>query len=279
MSIHDLIDNLAKAEEDFRQTTFMAPCLKGGKVVVRIHGLIRSFRPAPGDFEGWGIFKAKKVQARFIEEASYRMIQTYVGNLQQLKCRLIHKLKDRTWLAYPHNESDMEQRFWSPAGPFKVHLVEEGARLAGIQAAFDGAHFWYAGPDETTDPSLSSKMRQAFDAGQEPRIPGLTPEMKTCYILAAVEAKEFAKMRDEDRLKDALSLAGGTLNDWADRGNDWMVTWQTKDGEVHRSVVSKDLTVTSAGICLSGQDRKFDLHSLVKVVEDRNKGWDYGWDD
>jgi len=74
----------------------------------------------------------------------------------------------------------------------------------------------------------------------------------------------------EGRLQDALEHAGAELNEFTERGDVYAVTY-TVDGERHTSVVDRrSLTVVTAGICLSGQDEKFDLASLVGVLRERD---------
>ena len=61
------------------------------------------------------------------------------------------------------------------------------------------------------------------------------------------------------------------MREFRDRQDHWVVEWTTADGQRHTSAISKsDLTVISSGICLSGRDRDFDLHSLVGVIENRD---------
>ena len=105
--------------------------------------------------------------------------------------------------------------------------------------------------------------------------------MRTVYELACRNIKHFdlacrnikhfePKVRDEWRLQRALKMGGGELRGFCDRDDYWLVEWTSGSGEHHSSAIAKnDLTVMSAGICLSGLDKDFDLQSLVGVVENR----------
>ena len=268
-----LIREMADKEADFRKTTFVAPCLPRGLVRVRVAGLVCSFRFYPRHFEGWAILRAKDHKTAVVTDtANPSLVDDYCKHLTPLRCRIVTQLEGSTWLAYPNNESDMKQKV-GRAEPFKLHLTRDAGLFDTAIAVTDGAVWWYSIPDMTSDPVMSHRLRQAFETGKDPselKLSGLTPEMLVCYQLAAAKAKEFAERRTEDRLRDALSMAGGQLSYWQDRGESWLVRWTTRDGEEHNSVVEKrDLTVTSAGICLSGRDRRFDLHTLVRVVENR----------
>jgi hypothetical protein len=117
----------------------------------------------------------------------------------------------------------------------------------------------------------------------DPRIvderPALSPGQRLAYVLnfrrrveamlAAERAKQLdERTRDENRLREALEHSGARLRDFAERGGQYTVTYDV-DGRRHVSTVRKgDLTVQTAGICLSGQDRDFDLASLIGVLRE-----------
>ena len=70
-------------------------------------------------------------------------------------------------------------------------------------------------------------------------------------------------------LRRSLRTAGAVLLGHRDRGDAWLVDYLGPAGGRHAAVVAKhDLTVLSAGICLDGCERDFDLTSLVRVVEE-----------
>ncbi|MGD1807652.1 hypothetical protein ACP6PL_19755 [Dapis sp. BLCC M126] len=276
-NIRKLINQLATQEVELTNIQFLAPCVKNGRVKTRVAGMIYTFESQPKKNSGWGIFQPinEKI-AKFIEEPSLPQLEEYFQLLKPLRLFLACQLKGQTWLAYPTNESDSKQRFGF-AKPVAVHLVTEGAMFEQIIARFDGASWWFEDIDRRADPLIAEELREAFKnitPPKEVKFKGMTPEIRTVYDLMARQKKEFMKkmqhQKDEKRLREALAMGGGELQNFRDRSNYWQVEWVTRDGERHTSAINKnDLTVVSAGICLSGGDRHFDLQSLVGVVEQR----------
>ena len=283
-SIFEVLASVAREEARLRQAPFLAPCVRSGKVRVRVAGLARTFAPRPSDFEGWGLFTPDAENtATCVEEASLPLVLRYLERLPRLRLRLARKLRGYTWLAYPVNESDARQRL-GMARPLPVHLVAEGQAFERVLSRYDGQVWWFEEVDRRADPRAAETMRAALQAAALPetlRFPGLTPEMRATYDLAVQQSHTSGSLRQErhagNRLRAALTNAGGELEGYEDRGEFWQVEWITRDGARHRSAIGKqDLTVLSSGICLSGEDRKFDLQSLVGVIEKRGAG---DWDD
>ncbi|MEM7248261.1 MAG: hypothetical protein AAF533_23205 [Acidobacteriota bacterium] len=320
--LRDLIERLGDEEERHERTPFLAPCIAGGELRVRVGGLIRSFRVVPDDLEGWGLFEAVgQRRTRRLEEPDLPLVDAYLSLFPVVRLHLGRLLTGRSWLAWPVSGADLRQRL-KRSGAVVVHLVEGGAPLDTVRARFDGAAFWHEDLDRRADPLLAEELRDDLREGVEAnalRRAHLTPELRSAYGLAwAVSPagrRELERRREEERrrrnrqrrrqdearrhdrerrrrqaeippprpgsagarrLEDALALAGGALIGCRDHGGHWVVEWQGRDGQRHHSAVSKDsLTVVSAGLCLSGQDRDFDLQSLVSVVE-RAPGW--AWD-
>ena len=275
--VRKLIGKLAAQEARLGETTFLAPCVRGGSVKTRIDGMVYTFTPTPPDAEGWGLFQPLGIeQAQWTEEAGLMQVEAYLKLFPAFRVRLAFRMQHRTWLAYPANESDARQRL-GEARPVVVHLVEQSAAFEQIVARYDGAAWWFEAEDRRADPRFADALRQALKQETEPealRRTGLTPEMRTAYSLAFSRTQAYRarrqQRRDEARLNKALDFAGGRLHDFHDRGDFWLVEWTTQDGEQHQSAISKqDLTVISAGICLADQDRDFDLQSLVGVMTQR----------
>ena len=84
--------------------------------------------------------------------------------------------------------------------------------------------------------------------------------------------KQTEAEQTEERLQEALRHAGAQLVEFLERRDGYRVTY-TIGGRQHVSAVRKDdLTVQVAGICLNGQDRQFDLASLVGVIREGETG-------
>ncbi|HEY9909681.1 MAG TPA: hypothetical protein V6D18_18980 [Thermosynechococcaceae cyanobacterium] len=273
--IHHLLNQLSSTEDQLRSTQFLAPCVKGGQVRIRIAGLVYTFTPQPRSFAGWGVFQPIDSRtAVLVETAELPQVTEYLQHFPAVRLRLATRLQEQAWLAYPVNKADLRQRF-KTVRPVAVHLVTEGSAFEEIVARWQEQSCWFEEIDRRADPTLVELLQAALKnltPVESLQFKGLTPEMRSTYELVAQRTEGLAQPhQDERRLRQALQMGGGELQQFHDRGDYWTVEWTTATGERHISAISKtDLTVVSSGICLSGYDRDFDLQSLVGVIEGRD---------
>ena len=278
--IHSVIARLAAAEDAFLRSEFLAPVLRGQGVQVRIAGVRCQLGVEPAEFQGWGVFRPlSHTQARLVRPASMGQRRQYLELFPPVPVLLCGRQgkNGQTWLALPAEAGDARVH---TSEMVPIWLADEAELFDAARARFDGSRFWFDQIDSRADPSAAAYLREALARMTEPRRidrPGLTARHREAY--AAVYAyrlrrvKEDARAAGERRLREALTHAGAEFRDYAERGDVYSVSYLV-DGRRHTSVVRKtDLSVQTAGICLSGQDQKFDLHSLVGVLrEGRSAG-------
>jgi len=297
-NLKKLLQQLSTQENLLTKTQFIAPCVANSCVKTSVAKIIYTFKTQPKNFEGWGIFQPINHKlAQLIDQPSFPQICHYLELLKPLRLRLAYHLQGQSWLGYPVNESDMQQRF-KTVKPVVIHLVTEGSIFETIIARFDGLNFWFEDLDRKAEIEPMLKLSEQLKLETLPdhlQFSGLTPEMLKTYDLAWQQTatgkqqreirakikgeKKISKaqkrrenknilQRPDERLDNALKQGGGSLENFSDRGDFWLVEWRTSEGDLHSSAISKDdLTVISSGICLSGKDQDFDLQSLVGVIE------------
>jgi hypothetical protein len=266
----DAMDRLAEAEARAFAGEFLAPALRGAAVVLRVEGVVCRLATTPRDFEGWGVFRPiSATEARPVRPAGLAERRAFLALFPAVRLVLAER-RGRRWLALPADGG-------GDAVP--VDLVADARPFDAVRARFDGARVLFESIDPRRDPGHAAYLRASL-AGRRPpdRLdrPGLTPGERAAYALAfgPTVAEEAARRRDRDagRLRRALGHAGARLLDYAERGGGFRVTYEV-DGVRHVSAVARDdLTVRVAGICLSGEDRKFDLASLVGVLRQGRDG-------
>jgi hypothetical protein len=280
-----LLDRLASAEQKLAQTTFVAPCVPGVVLRLRVEGLVQSFVPNPPGFEGWGLFQpidGKRAQLRARPDTG--TVERYLGLLPRARLVAIRPVatddpRRHAWWAMPVSREAFRRRF-RREGPVVVQLAKDVVPFETLRVRFDGATFWYETLDALADPRLAERLRLALGEWELPETltcSGLTPEHRDAYTLALAASLETHVWSADDRgtaleakLRRALHVGGGRFESIVSREGGLTVRWLDRDGRAHATYLADDASsVRSAGaVCLQGHDADFDLASLVGVVTD-----------
>jgi hypothetical protein len=268
MNIYELLHKMECAERAFLSTRFLAPVTAGCRVRVRIAGVVCTLRVVGRPDPGWAILEPLSLdRARVAGRPGLRQVRDYLALLPAVRLVLVARAGD-SWLALPAHRDDRQIAI---DGTARVQLVAGGEPFQSIVARFDGSAFWFQEADRRRNPALAAYLRTALTGETPPNElhkPGLTPEEREAYGLLYQAIEDARRDRVQERLAGALAHAGAELASYVEWEGAYTVTFAV-DGHTHRSTLrSDDLTVLSAGICLEGQDRRFDLHSLVGVLRE-----------
>jgi hypothetical protein len=266
----DVLDRLAAAEERAFAAEFLAPLLRGGVVQVRIAGVICRLKVGQTDFQGWGVFRASSARTAELRRPATLAERRHYLDLLPLVRLIVVSRAGAGSLAIPAHRGDKRFRI---EGMVAVRLVEDAQLFDVIRARFDGTQCWYDEPEPRHDPGAAAYLRESLVRLVPPNEvsrPGLTTEEVAAYVInyaPRLEARIQAERNlVDERLRVALAHAGAALREYQEHGDSYRVIYEV-DGRRHISVIDQgDLSVQAAGICLSGEDRRFDLQSLVGVL-------------
>lgn len=145
---------------------------------------------------------------------------------------------------------------------------------------------------EQTVPKERGVIQSAKEAFENNRdllaVSGTTPELRYYFLLGQLQRESYEALQEleqfslssserdkriaafqnsfPERLKLAIRKAGGTYKSHAQRGKGFTVEWEV-GGQLVKTNIRDDFSVTSAGYCLSGDDRKHSLGSLVQLAK------------
>ncbi len=266
-----LINQLGRDEAALREGTFLAPLVGRGRARLRVRNLVYEFAvadPRPG----WWICQPNDAhRAKIVHAAQPWQRGDYLALWPVLRLVLVERLHEADWIALPFNSSDAAQRF-GLAGPLVVRLVEGGQLFERVLGRVEGATVWYDEVDRRADSVKAEQLRDALAAEQAtPSVAGLGAGERAAYALLAQRRAAAAATRAaaqvEQRLRHALTVGGARLVGYEVCEGNLRVTWE-RDGQRSVALVNANLDTVSAGICLSGEDERFDLVSLVGVVHE-----------
>jgi len=151
-------------------------------------------------------------------------------------------------------------------------LLANGVQLFdSIVARFDGLNSWFHTRDSRSNPAIAEYLRESLETKiplDKLKKPGLNPVHKKAYEWQTfLREKKIGELTLE-KIKRAVDHGGGEFKSYIEREDSYTVVFSLDDEDFRTTIQKDNFAVIAAGICLEGEDRKFDLQSLVGVVKE-----------
>ena len=264
----DLISKIGKQESSLTQRTFVSPNFNNDTVATRVEGIVYTFSVPKK--EGWFKFQPlNSKKARVVGPAELDEIEGYQKQLGKVRVVLVMKQQDM-FMGIPDKTNNFGLGF---NNLMPVYLCGDyPSDFDRIIARYDGANLWYERVDTGNDPAKGDYLRECMAKVVLPKdikFSGLTMEEKHAYAMRLTFDRKLVEDQKKDQLKQDVEFAGGKFIGFSEKSDHFAITYMV-DGQQFTTRVTKDprRMVVSAGLCLAGNDRKFDLKSLVTVIRE-----------
>jgi len=155
---------------------------------------------------------------------------------------------------------------------------------------WEDKRFYFYEQDARHQRAIIQRIKNVFkNRGSLQGVTGVTPEMSYSFLLGELARSSYEevsalrrnlvlsaeknksideKMLEnvEYRLKNAITKAGGTYISHVKRGYGYAITWEV-GGQIVKSTIGSDLRIISAGFCLSDDDKRHTVNSIVNLAK------------
>jgi hypothetical protein len=263
----DVLEKILSREKSAIGQQFIAPVAGGHRVRIHLGGFLWECL-LDREFSGWGVFEmAGQGRAKLLREAEVYEKERYLEAFPRVSLVLFFRDSRGIWWA----RDSRRGRF------VEVLLVEGHLIFDSVTAVFDGTSYWFADLDNRIDPRKSRALRDALEATMAPeilRIADLTAADRELYEMALVIQREMEEQHKDvfiRKIEKALRTGDGELLEAAEVNNGFRIRWKTMRGETFTSMVDRNLSVVSAGLCLSGGDKRQDLTTLASLLKNQKR--------
>lgn len=171
-----------------------------------------------------------------------------------------------------------------------VHFLNLPAWEVAKVARWEDGRFYFIEADRSYERKTLQQVKEAFDSDQGlVGISGVAPELRHYYLVLSLQRAAFREFQELERLRlseeerkariaefektfagrlnNVIEGAGGTLVAWEKYGTGYLVTWKVKGSRQNvRSHIRDDMRIINAGFCLSGEDQKHSMASIVQLA-------------
>lgn len=259
----NLLNKLIAQQDEILSQEILSPVIQGSSIIVRINGVALSLRVNPKGFHGWGLFKynGDHKSVTYSDEPSRRQKMEFLELLPRVRL-----------IICSHNEKESIGSLLDSDGRFSfdaasVFFAENISLFDTIVARYDGKCFLYE-RHANYNPRKIDELKAAFADEIKPDKLNTFASLGRAYAYAYNEVIKAKELTIEQKVKQAINRAGGKYRGFTDRGETLTVQFTINGQTFTPTVNSKTLMLESAGICLSGGDRAFDLQSFVHIARE-----------